>query len=139
MTYADKLKDPRWQKKRLEILSRDGFSCKDCYNDKKTLHVHHLNYIYGKEPWDYPNEYFTTLCEDCHSQITTYRKIAEEEIIESFRLKIKTTFHINCVNQVFEKFDDLDGLFYMLWEMLDRQDDVNESLRHTLFPNPITL
>ncbi len=25
--YASKLKDPRWQKKRLEILQRDDFAC----------------------------------------------------------------------------------------------------------------
>lgn len=27
MTYAEKLKDPRWQKKRLRILERDAFAC----------------------------------------------------------------------------------------------------------------
>jgi len=27
LTYSEKLKDPRWQKKRLEILSRDNFTC----------------------------------------------------------------------------------------------------------------
>ncbi len=27
MTYAEQLKDPRWQKRRLEILQRDEWRC----------------------------------------------------------------------------------------------------------------
>jgi 5-methylcytosine-specific restriction endonuclease McrA len=66
MTYAEKLKDPRWQKKRLEILQRDEFSCQICKSKEKTLHIHHLAYEYGVEPWNYQNNYFKTLCIDCH-------------------------------------------------------------------------
>jgi len=29
-SYADKLKDPRWQRKRLEILQREDFNCEAC-------------------------------------------------------------------------------------------------------------
>lgn len=67
-TYSEKLKDPRWQKKRLEIMNRDIFICQGCYDDKSTLTVHHLWYDKNKEPWDYPNSCYVTLCEDCHSQ-----------------------------------------------------------------------
>ena len=42
--YAEKFKDPRWQKKRLEILERDDFSCRVCYDASNTLHVHHCFY-----------------------------------------------------------------------------------------------
>jgi len=28
MTYKEKLLDPRWQKKRLEVLERDGWACR---------------------------------------------------------------------------------------------------------------
>lgn len=66
MTYAEKLKDPRWQKKRLEILERDNFTCQDCWSDEKTLHVHHLWYESKKDPWDYENEAYLTLCAECH-------------------------------------------------------------------------
>lgn len=65
-TYAEKLKSPKWQKKRLEILSRDKFTCQKCKDTETTLHVHHKKYIKGKEPWDYPNEILTTLCDSCH-------------------------------------------------------------------------
>jgi hypothetical protein len=75
-TYSDKLKDPRWQKKRLEILQRDGWKCLGCGEDKKTLNVHHLMYIEDKEPWEYEDRYYMTLCDECHSMshlnITTH-------------------------------------------------------------------
>lgn len=64
MSYSEKLHDPRWQKKRLEILQRDGWKCLCCEDSKKTLNVHHL--VYHKEPWDAPQETLETLCEDCH-------------------------------------------------------------------------
>ncbi len=66
MTYSEKLKDPRWQKKRLEILNRDNFSCWYCGDSKSTLHVHHEMYFSGDEPWETPDECLSTVCEDCH-------------------------------------------------------------------------
>ena len=66
MTYAEKLKDPRWQKKRLEILSRDEWTCQYCGTTKHTLHVHHFKYHSSGNPWECINEYLTTFCEDCH-------------------------------------------------------------------------
>jgi 5-methylcytosine-specific restriction endonuclease McrA len=65
-TYADKLKDPRWQKKRLEIMQRDGFKCAACKNNENTLHVHHIRYIARKSPWEAPNRDLITLCDTCH-------------------------------------------------------------------------
>lgn len=66
--YSDKLKDPRWQRKRLEIMRRDGFACRLCSATEKTLHVHHLWYIRGREPWDYLDSSLITLCLDCHEE-----------------------------------------------------------------------
>lgn len=68
-TYSEKLKDPRWQKKRLEILNRDSFKCKFCRDTEETLHVHHITYGKGKDPWDYPGGNFLTLCETCHESL----------------------------------------------------------------------
>jgi hypothetical protein len=66
MTYAEKLKDPRWQKKRLEIFERDGWACMACSSKSKTLHVHHIFYLPKKEPWEIPNGFLITFCEGCH-------------------------------------------------------------------------
>ncbi len=72
MTYSEKLKDPRWQKKRLEILERDNWTCLWCGHKDDTLHVHHVEYIKGKEPWDYDDAYYQTTCNICHSLWHSY-------------------------------------------------------------------
>lgn len=46
-SYSEKLLDPRWQKKRLEILARDNWTCQRCGAVNCELHVHHA-------------------CRDCH-------------------------------------------------------------------------
>jgi hypothetical protein len=66
MSYIDLLKDPRWQKKRLEIFERDNWMCQCCRDKETTLHVHHTKYILGADPWDVPNLFLITLCESCH-------------------------------------------------------------------------
>ena len=66
MTYKEKLLDPRWQRKRLEVMNRDQFKCTDCGKETETLHVHHKFYLKGSEPWEYENEILTTLCYKCH-------------------------------------------------------------------------
>ena len=74
--YSEYLKNPKWQKKRLEILSRDNFSCVVCGNGIETdtaLHVHHLSYMKGRMPWEYDNSNFVTLCEHCHSEVHNKR------------------------------------------------------------------
>lgn len=59
-------KDPRWQKKRLQIMERDEFMCQVCADNTQTLNIHHKYYIQDKAPWEYPDSLLITLCEDCH-------------------------------------------------------------------------
>ena len=68
MEYKDQIKSPKWQKKRLEILKRDEFTCQQCGNKELTLHVHHKHYNKGAMMWDYHGWELTTLCEKCHSE-----------------------------------------------------------------------
>lgn len=70
-TYAQKLKDPRWQKKRLEIMSRDQWKCTICFSSERTLHVHHLSY--SGDPWEAESDQMTTYCEDCHALVESYK------------------------------------------------------------------
>lgn len=65
-TYWEKLKDPRWQKKRLEVLERAEWKCEHCGDSASTLHVHHGYYEKGLEPWEYHNSTLWALCEGCH-------------------------------------------------------------------------
>lgn len=64
--YSEKLKDPRWQKKRLQIMERDEFTCQGCGDKTSTLNVHHTAYIKNKEVWNYDDIMLVTLCETCH-------------------------------------------------------------------------
>lgn len=67
MSYSELLKDPRWQKKRLEILDRDNWFCQACADRESTLHVHHIKYT-SNLPWETPNYLLVTLCESCHQK-----------------------------------------------------------------------
>jgi hypothetical protein len=72
MTYSEKLKNPKWQRKRLEILSRDNFKCSLCGSEEIELHVHHLKYT--KEPHNAPDKDLETLCKHCHSLKTFFKE-----------------------------------------------------------------
>lgn len=65
-TYSDKLRDPRWQKRRLEVLNNAEWACEDCGNAASELQVHHTAYHRSNEPWDYGEEWLMSLCSDCH-------------------------------------------------------------------------
>jgi hypothetical protein len=75
MKYSDWFLDPRWQKKRLEVLERDNWTCQLCgyqfeqnaEHVQKPLDVHHLRYVRGRKPFEYENEDLVTLCRPCHS------------------------------------------------------------------------
>lgn len=76
--YLELLKDPRWQKKRLQMMERDGWRCVDCGANNTTLHVHHTYYDDTVDgPWDYPDHSLITLCAVCHS--------AEEDALKEVR------------------------------------------------------
>lgn len=66
MEYNEQIKHPSWQRRRLEILSRDNFTCQICGSRDRALHVHHLVYEKGRMIWDYPDSRLITLCEECH-------------------------------------------------------------------------
>jgi len=74
MTYSEKLKDPRWQKRRLEVLAAANWTCSTCDATEKTLHVHHNFYRSKTEPWDYPDHALSVLCESCHDQAENHRR-----------------------------------------------------------------
>ena len=80
--YFELLKRPEWQKKRLEILQRDDFTCQECADPSKTLHVHHTYYEAGILPWDYPSSSLLTLCEDCHKMAQGLYRLAKRALGE---------------------------------------------------------
>ncbi len=68
-SYTEKLQDPRWQRKRLEVLEREKFTCQDCGATDRTLHVHHRYYISHRHPWEYPDFCYQVLCRECHEDL----------------------------------------------------------------------
>ena len=85
--YADKLRDPRWQKVRLQVFERDDWTCQACGSNEAPLAVHHLYYVAEREPWDLPLTAFVTLCEVCHSYEYDERPKAEGAILRALREK----------------------------------------------------
>jgi hypothetical protein len=80
MSYADLLKDRRWQQKRLEVLDSAGWECQNCGSTDNAvqLHVHHKKYRRGAKPWEYELVELQALCEPCHEKATeAIRKLDE--------------------------------------------------------------
>jgi hypothetical protein len=98
MTYAEQIKSPKWQKKRLKILERDKYTCQSCGEENKTLHVHHLLYKKGNSIWEYKDHELTTLCEECHEEIT--------RLFENIKLNLQprlfTTDHAFVYSNIIE-------------------------------------
>lgn len=84
MKYSEQIKSPKWQKRRLDILNRDEFTCQQCGNKELTLHVHHKQYRKNASIWEYENWELTTLCEKCHSDTHKEIKPIKKKIPERF-------------------------------------------------------
>ena len=67
-SYSDKLRDPRWQRRRLEVFEAAGWKCERCGDKGSTLHAHHKFYMKDWEPWEYAREALLALCEACHHE-----------------------------------------------------------------------
>jgi hypothetical protein len=66
MTYKDQLQNNNWKKKSKEIRLRDNNQCQEC-GKTTTLQVHHKYYDFSKLAWEYPDDCYITLCNDCHA------------------------------------------------------------------------
>ncbi len=95
--YSEKLKDPRWQKLRLEVMQRDRFRCVDCGRGDQHLNVHHPRYKRGLAPWEYPADELVTLCQDCHEAA---HRLKDEAAFLLHQLKLKNSERIiNALNR----------------------------------------
>ena len=105
-TYIEKLKDPRWQKKRLEIMQRDNFTCQCCGSKVDELQIHHIRYHKGIEPWEYDNNELITYCESCHEYETTENNISYKSFLElknTFKDKGLSASMLNLLLMYFER------------------------------------
>lgn len=80
MTYSEKLKSPLWQRRRLEIMKRDDFTCQLCGDKETKLNVHHK--VYRKcEVWDYSDDELITYCQICHLIVENFKDSEENPTI----------------------------------------------------------
>jgi hypothetical protein len=122
MNYSEKLKHPKWQKKRLEILHRDNFTCVLCGDKETELHINHLKYT--GEPYDAPNEDLETLCKVCHKlkhSLDNNHKIMEA-------CKIKDIFG----NNVLVYRDYLNDMFFANYDEDCNFDYITDSRKFNL-------
>lgn len=69
-TYKEKLRDPRWQQKRLDVLNRDEWTCQLCGDKKTELHIHHFCYdVETRDPWNVDDSALITYCKSCHAYV----------------------------------------------------------------------
>jgi len=107
--YSSLLKHPKWQKKRLQILERDNFTCQYCADDQTELQIHHLKY--HKNPWDAKNEDLLTLCKDCHHMVTFNKDFEVLEVIkviysnETMIFYMKIIYEGKLFIEMLEKFN----------------------------------
>jgi 5-methylcytosine-specific restriction endonuclease McrA len=121
MSYKQKLADPRWQRKRLEILNRDNFQCTHCGDKESEIHVHHSYYEFGKEIWDYEDSTLFTLCSNCHYGHTIsqrnikemMRTIQYDQLYEFEKIvkycQLMNPYELDLVNKLCEKIINEDG------------------------------
>tara|TARA_R110000868_G_scaffold6290_1_gene35899 strand:+ start:151 stop:774 length:624 start_codon:yes stop_codon:yes gene_type:complete len=105
-TYSEKLKDPRWQKKRLETLNRDKFTCMLCGDKETELHINHKKYT--KEPWDAPSNDLETLCKHCH----IIHHSTKEKVYEVVKIIVEDIVHIIYNNDLGTYYGTIEnGIF----------------------------
>jgi 5-methylcytosine-specific restriction endonuclease McrA len=122
MKYSEKLKDPRWQKKRLEIFERDNFACQLCGDSESTLVVHHFKY--EGEPWEIDNKYLITYCESCHESEHIDKKLYLSKINKYLELyNSGELMNIECILFHVEdsKYSRLDTLNAICCNDFDEQ------------------
>lgn len=119
-TYFELLKDPRWQRRRLELLQSANFGCQNCGDATSTLHVHHGAYLKDVKPWDYPDDMMHVVCETCHVEFTELQQQFMATLGRISPCYMVNLIHImKAVTQEFDKetieiatfsFCDLTGL-----------------------------
>jgi hypothetical protein len=73
-SFWELYKHPKWQQRRLQVLSRAEWQCDLCEEADTELHVHHKLYIKGRKPWEYDDDQLEALCKNCHSKTTDLDK-----------------------------------------------------------------
>ena len=136
MTYSEKLKSPLWQKRRLEVMERDDWQCRLCFDKGATLAVHHKRYADTRNPWDSDKNDLVTLCQDCHTAMHDGTLERTAPMVDSFykavtdcRLSNNSKSLIRNIETASNRFlsacDEMEGaitpLRARLYNMIERE------------------
>lgn len=120
-SYGELLRDPRWQKLRLQVMERAGWKCEACGGGEETLNCHHGFYERGNMPWEYDINTLWCLCEGCHQLAEDARRDVYMELA-----------HLNprrlSPNMVLDLWTDSDR------EEADRRGDSNYGAASPFMP-----
>lgn len=106
-TYSEKLRHPKWQEKRLQILKRDEFCCQLCSDKETELHVHHFRYKKGNNPWEYHDDELVTYCKNCHFITEKYKNMVV------FEIKYINNHYLVHIVSYDEKMNDVSYLYIL--------------------------
>lgn len=118
--YNVLLKDPKWKKKRKEILNRDENKCVKC-NSKNNLHVHHKRYILNRKPWEYDNFFLEVLCSVCHEK--EHEKHISNFIISNKQSRIELSKNKHKINK---KSKHKKNNLHIKCKSLEREIEMND-------------
>ena len=127
LSYEEQIKSPYWQKRRLQILQRDNFTCQICGSTEKTLHVHHLHYRKDAKIWDYPDSLLITLCEDCHRmehEMRSENDYSVTNIIHDLRCSGFTNFEIASMLYKIAHENFVNGNQFIISNLLGRNKKI---------------
>lgn len=103
--YYDLLKNPLWQKKRLERLEKSNWQCENCGANDNSLHVHHKLYFKNKNPWDYDDEQLEVLCDPCHKNAHNAMEAIKTIISYSDKFEIYNLLCGYCDEEINHKYE----------------------------------
>jgi len=114
LTYAEKLRDVRWKRRRDDLLRQSGYTCCECGTPLTTgtmdLQVHHVVYITALEPWDYPSELLVVVCDWHHRE----RQAVEQAIYAAVGKHLATLdIHEMRRQPIYAFFEDDSTLDYL--------------------------
>jgi len=131
--YIERLKNPKWQKLRLDVMQRDNFMCIACGDRESTLNVHHKYYKKNFEPWDYPKESLVTLCQQCHEREEKYKQYFDELFFRFKEIFLNTDAEIihSLLDYIRDEMDEEPlTVFYLICELIYDKDKFKELINY---------
>ncbi len=101
-SFSDKFKDPRWIRRRDEIIASAEYLCQDCGVAADDLEVHICYFEQGREPWEYPHEVYRCLCRTD----SAVRRPLEKEVRQA--LAIFTSAELDALHRALQVLAQVD-------------------------------